>query len=204
MQKNHAVVIGAGIAGLSMARVLAKHFEKVTIIERNSTVFHNELKRLRNVTLFTEWQAVRLLPDRNGNGVRAIGVQQGNDATLNLVAADLVVDASGRSSFTSKWLEDFGCGKTRESKIHTMSIPEVPRAANFLRHFDELHRWPKRFIVVGEAVCTLNPIHKQATGVISQETEALDEALKKAKNLDAFAEPFQKQVYKIEIGRAHV
>ncbi|MGK7916013.1 MAG: FAD-dependent oxidoreductase, partial [Prochloraceae cyanobacterium] len=32
---NHALVIGGSIAGLLAARVLAEHFERVTIIERD-------------------------------------------------------------------------------------------------------------------------------------------------------------------------
>ena len=33
---GHAVVIGAGMAGLLAARVLANHFEQVTIVERDA------------------------------------------------------------------------------------------------------------------------------------------------------------------------
>ena len=32
---RHAIVIGSSIAGLTTARVLADHFERVTIIERD-------------------------------------------------------------------------------------------------------------------------------------------------------------------------
>jgi 2-polyprenyl-6-methoxyphenol hydroxylase-like FAD-dependent oxidoreductase len=35
LQKNHAIVIGGSIAGLVTARVLLKHFEHVTVIERD-------------------------------------------------------------------------------------------------------------------------------------------------------------------------
>ena len=35
-QKNHAIVIGGSIAGLVAARVLLKHFERVTLIERDT------------------------------------------------------------------------------------------------------------------------------------------------------------------------
>lgn len=33
--KNHAVVIGASIAGLSAARVLSDYYERVTVFERD-------------------------------------------------------------------------------------------------------------------------------------------------------------------------
>ena len=34
-QRAHAVVLGAGMAGLLAARVLASHFEQVTVVDRD-------------------------------------------------------------------------------------------------------------------------------------------------------------------------
>ena len=34
--RNHAVVIGAGMAGLTAAQALSRHFRKVTVIERDT------------------------------------------------------------------------------------------------------------------------------------------------------------------------
>ena len=35
-QRIHAIVMGAGVAGLLAARVLARHFARVTVLERDS------------------------------------------------------------------------------------------------------------------------------------------------------------------------
>src|SRR5262245_55081081 len=35
-KRQHAIVIGAGVAGLMTARVLSDHFEKITIVERDA------------------------------------------------------------------------------------------------------------------------------------------------------------------------
>jgi glycine/D-amino acid oxidase-like deaminating enzyme len=35
-KREHAVVIGAGIAGLTAAAALAGHFERVTVLERDA------------------------------------------------------------------------------------------------------------------------------------------------------------------------
>jgi 2-polyprenyl-6-methoxyphenol hydroxylase-like FAD-dependent oxidoreductase len=42
---GHAVVIGASVAGLLAARVLSEHFERVTIIERDTLVADDEQRR---------------------------------------------------------------------------------------------------------------------------------------------------------------
>lgn len=34
-EKTHAIVIGGGIAGLVVARVLTYHFDRITLIERD-------------------------------------------------------------------------------------------------------------------------------------------------------------------------
>lgn len=34
-RENHAIIIGGSLAGLLAARVLAKHFDRVTIVERD-------------------------------------------------------------------------------------------------------------------------------------------------------------------------
>ena len=36
MERQHAIVIGAGMAGLSATRILADHFERVTVLDRDS------------------------------------------------------------------------------------------------------------------------------------------------------------------------
>ncbi|MCG8348369.1 MAG: hypothetical protein MI924_11390 [Chloroflexales bacterium] len=51
------------------------------------------------------------------------------------------------------------------------------RIANRRRHFERLPRWPEQFIVVGDAVCTFNPIHGQGMSAAALGAQALDECL---------------------------
>ncbi len=42
---NHAIVIGGSIAGLTTARVLTDHFERVTVIERDRPTAATEFRK---------------------------------------------------------------------------------------------------------------------------------------------------------------
>ena len=58
---KHAVVIGAGMAGLAAARPLAAHVEQVTVLERDrpadtATQRHSTLARCRRFTCLGCWR----------------------------------------------------------------------------------------------------------------------------------------------------
>lgn len=53
------------------------------------------------------------------------------------------------------------------SSIHAYRTP-----TNRLRHFDQLDRWPRGFLVTGDAVCAFNPIYGQ--GMTTSALDALD------------------------------
>ena len=40
MKQTHAIVVGAGIAGLGSAAVLSRHYDKVTIVEKDDDYTH--------------------------------------------------------------------------------------------------------------------------------------------------------------------
>jgi 2-polyprenyl-6-methoxyphenol hydroxylase-like FAD-dependent oxidoreductase len=48
---------------------------------------------------------------------------------------------------------------------------------NRWRHFERLRRWPDRFLVVGDASCTFNPIYAQGMTVTAMTALALDQIL---------------------------
>jgi 2-polyprenyl-6-methoxyphenol hydroxylase-like FAD-dependent oxidoreductase len=202
MAKNeyqHAVVIGAGIAGLTTARVLSDHFEHVTIVERDHTPGLDEfrsgvpqnkqphalMKRglLELEQLFPgfskEWEANGAVPVDFGHDVEwnafgrwrphyepglvslsgsrpllegtvrsrlagnakisfmdeteVIGLTANQDCTQatgirvrsrggqkheEVIEADLVVDASGRSAHTAEWLQNLGYTKPKTTIIN--------------------------------------------------------------------------------------
>lgn len=201
---RHALVIGSGMAGLLAARVLADHFEQVTIIERDRlpdgpefragipqarhvhflllrgksiveqlfpgivaeleaagavrldwtqdckiysspgwflrfpsnaayamlgcsrtllewTVRHR-LAAVSNVKVLAEREVTSLLPDRQKTGVAGVRLRERRgDHTLSEetdLAADLVVDASGRDSHAPDWLEALGYERPAETVIN--------------------------------------------------------------------------------------
>jgi hypothetical protein len=52
------------------------------------------------------------------------------------------------------------------------------RTESQLRHYDELQRWPDRFVVLGDALCAFNPIYGQGMSVAAEAALALDRWLR--------------------------
>ncbi|MFF8811968.1 NAD(P)/FAD-dependent oxidoreductase [Streptomyces pactum] len=193
---DHAVVLGAGMSGLFTARVLAQHFRRVTVVERDATptddgprrgipqghhphglllkasdlfdslfpgiiaecaehgavranvltqhrvyIYGHELRQteigretvllsrpllehrvaervraLPNVTVRRGWEAVGLLTI---GGYRVTGVTVGRSGSGERedLAADLVVDATGRSGRARAWLRTLGYPEPAEQRV---------------------------------------------------------------------------------------
>src|SRR5690606_23949154 len=77
---------------------------------------------------------------------RVVGVRLASDgsAASTIADADLVVDASGRSSSTSKWLEDAGFEVPAETLVNAFG----GYASRLLRIPDEV--WPDRWRFIGQ------------------------------------------------------
>jgi 2-polyprenyl-6-methoxyphenol hydroxylase-like FAD-dependent oxidoreductase len=346
-RRDHAVVVGAGMAGLLTARVLAGHFEQVTVVDRDrlpqgagfrpgvpqsrhlhvllgrgleclerlfpgfeadlvqagapvvqgseslwlnaagwSRRYRSPIRLLGASRELIEWQArirvtavanvrvlegceaVGLLAGRgrdtvSGVRLRPRGGRAGAAGPGGELAADLVVDASGRTSRAPQWLRALGYPPPAQTSISSLvgyasrqyQIPagfdadwrmlvinakppgnaragalvpieggrwmvaligagrDDPPAddAGFLefarglrspllyetirdarpvspiyryrntgnqrRQFERLRRWPERFLVVGDASCSFNPIYAQGMTVTAMAAVALDQAL---------------------------
>jgi 2-polyprenyl-6-methoxyphenol hydroxylase-like FAD-dependent oxidoreductase len=185
---NHAVVIGASISGLLAARILAAHFHRVTLLDRDvlpdrvenrkavpqgrhghgllasglrglkrlfpslerelleggavpgdvigdlrwfqhghykaqfpsgfdglllsrpllETTIRRQALQIPNVRIDGESHVLGLVED--GTAVRGVRVRRG-DGVVEPLAADFVVDASGRSSRSPEWLAELGYGR---------------------------------------------------------------------------------------------
>jgi 2-polyprenyl-6-methoxyphenol hydroxylase-like FAD-dependent oxidoreductase len=194
-RSGHAVVVGGSVAGLTAARVLADHFEKVTLVERDPLADSSEFRKgvpqgqhthvllkkgleilsrlfprlpgaleaagasTINVSAETAWwhyggwkarpsstlesvfatrplleleirKQIEALPGvqvrrgTNATGLipsadkrRVQGVALKKDGGEEALAADLVVDASGRGSRLPAWLESMGRSKVKESVV---------------------------------------------------------------------------------------
>jgi 2-polyprenyl-6-methoxyphenol hydroxylase-like FAD-dependent oxidoreductase len=64
------------------------------------------------------------------------------------------------------------------------------------RHYENLKRFPEGFLVMGDAVCSFNPLYGQGMTVAALEAQTLDSLLATRKNLSGIAKPFFKQAAK--------
>lgn len=84
----------------------------------------DRVRAIGNVSVAESCTAVDFTGDQAGRRVTGVTVRQGSRRVP--VAADLVLDASGRSSQTQPWLESFGCGRPPEERM-TIGLAYVTR-----------------------------------------------------------------------------
>lgn len=58
------------------------------------------------------------------------------------------------------------------SPIYSYRVPQ-----NRLLHYEELTRWPERFLILGDAVCVFNPVYGHGISVIAQSIVAMEQCL---------------------------
>jgi 2-polyprenyl-6-methoxyphenol hydroxylase-like FAD-dependent oxidoreductase len=69
------------------------------------------------------------------------------------------------------------------------------------RHYEELERWPERFVVLGDAFCGFNPIYGQGMSVAAMSAVALVERVKHSNgNLDGVARSTLREISRITQG----
>jgi 2-polyprenyl-6-methoxyphenol hydroxylase-like FAD-dependent oxidoreductase len=70
-------------------------------------------------------------------------------------------------------------------------------------HYERMHHWPQRFIVLGDAVCAPNPIYAQGMSTAAVAAETLDACLRDHRrrhpmgDLDGLAQHFQQRLARV-------
>lgn len=249
------------------------------------------------VSVIQRHDVVGLTADEDGVRVTGVRLRRRGEssAAVTELAADLVVDASGRGSKAPQWLEELGYTPPRETVIDafpgyasrlyrrpagsqqswkTMYIiptpPNSPRGGvivpidgdrwmvtligmgrdypptdeegflafarslpsrrfyeairsaepltepygfrrneNRLRHFDQLPRYLEGFLVIGDGVGAMDPIHAQGMTVSAMASQTLEQCLaaqrsQPAMGLSGLAEAFQKALSQVIAGPWHM
>jgi flavin-dependent dehydrogenase len=71
------------------------------------------------------------------------------------------------------------------------------RPTNRIRHFELLSRLPEHFLVMGDAVCSFNPVYGQGMTVAALEAKILDERLSMWKGQKGFSRSFQRKLARV-------
>jgi 2-polyprenyl-6-methoxyphenol hydroxylase-like FAD-dependent oxidoreductase len=77
------------------------------------------------------------------------------------------------------------------SEIATYKLP-----SNLRRHFESVKQFPEGYLVLGDAICSFNPVYGQGMTVSALEAESLQRCLQKRHDLRGLAHDFFKQAAK--------
>jgi hypothetical protein len=181
MKREHALVIGAGFAGLQAACVLTNHFESVTIIEKQTIREKKNLQLLLSIQDLSRLQirencmVAGLIPSTDKQRILGVVAHCELSDIMKLRHADFVIDASGKTSSTPRWLMELGYGQ----------------------NFESFKQWPDRFLVLGEALRTLQVNARVGRDICETQVSALDSILQSSFNLNGLSIQLQKQFVEI-------
>jgi 2-polyprenyl-6-methoxyphenol hydroxylase-like FAD-dependent oxidoreductase len=69
--------------------------------------------------------------------------------------------------------------------------------SNLRRHYERLSRFPERHLVLGDAICSFNPVYAQGMTSAAMQAAALEEALESASGLDGISRRYFPRVAQV-------
>lgn len=146
-----------------------------------------------------EWTSVLITPtppDQPRSGVIAL-VEDGKWSVLLSGAAKQYppTDEEGFLEFAKSLNSPMIYEAIKDGKPAS-DIYGYQRTANVMRLYEKLTNWPRRFAVLGDAVCCFNPVYGQGMTVSALAAETLDKCLGNVSDIDSLGQEFQKQVAK--------
>lgn len=247
------------------------------------------LANYSNIEFLQDSLVTELLSNKKRNTVTGVRIKLNHKSEIKEIFANLVIDASGRRSNATKWLQALGYSAPQETSVNSfvgyasrvyqqptnhqidwkgliiwqrppedskggmiypveknrwivtltgaekdypptdqdgflefarqMRSPALYEAIknaqpiseiysyrateNLFRHYEKLSQWPEQFCIIGDAVCTFNPIYGQGMTVCALSALTFQQCLQKQyqnysdQNLTGFSQHFQKELVKV-------
>jgi 2-polyprenyl-6-methoxyphenol hydroxylase-like FAD-dependent oxidoreductase len=151
---GQALDVSADFRWLHFGVEKARFASGITAIATTRTFLEREVRRrvlaLKGVRCLDECDAMGFITSEDRSRITGVQLRlRGGESagTGEELPGDLIVDASGRGSHSSKWLEDLGYGKTEESALKV----DVGYATRIYRRPDPPSVPYKALFVIGKA-----------------------------------------------------
>ncbi|WP_141576655.1 NAD(P)/FAD-dependent oxidoreductase [Actinomadura sp. WMMA1423] len=148
------------------------------------------------------WKALYLQAKAPGTRTGALFPQEGGRWIVSLfgVGEDYPpTDEEGFLEFAKSLRSPVLYEAIREAEPLT-PVVSYRRTDNHRRHYERMSAWPKRFVVVGDALCAFNPLYGQGMTVAAKSALTLDACLRADGDLDRLAGRFHRWAVKNAAG----
>jgi hypothetical protein len=188
---QQAVVIGGSLAGLLTARVLADHFDAVTVLERDyidaRPGIHKSIPQgnhVHGLLLSGQQVMASLYPSfhQKLHGLGAMRCRANTELAFYPPTGGKAFSATG----TVREPHDLGFDITCHSRglleycvrQCTLEHTKYRNPTSVLRHYERLTTFPEGFMVLGDAISNFNPIYGQGMSAAALQVEALQQLLR--------------------------